>query len=196
VTALAILDLGYGNTRSIALAFERLGASTVLTADADMATAADRLVMPGVGAARSAMEAMRRTGLDRVVADRTRPTLGICLGMQLMFERSEEDGGSPLLSLLPGSVTALASSPGAPVPNMGWCALKGVAPGIGLSDGDQLYFAHSFVCADGAATVARARHGDCSFPAALRDGPRWGAQFHPERSSAAGARFLAAFLRS
>ena len=196
MTALAILDLGYGNTRSVELAFDRLGASPVLTADADVTAAADRLVLPGVGAARSAMEALCRTGLDRIVRERTRPTLGICLGMQLMFERSEEDGGSPLLSLLPGSVIALAPSAGAPVPNMGWCALEDVAPGLGLADGDQLYFAHSFVCAEGAAISARARHGNRPFPAALRDGPLWGAQFHPERSSAAGARFLTAFLES
>ena len=196
MTGLVILDLGYGNTRSVAQAFERLGAEPRLTADPGVAAAAQRLVLPGVGAARSAMDALRRSRVDQVVIERTRPTLGICLGMQLMFERSEEDGGSQLLSLLPGLVTALAQSPRAPVPNMGWCALEDVGPDLGLSDGDQLYFAHSFVCTDGPATAARARHGDRLFPAALRDGPRWGAQFHPERSSAAGARFLSAFLKS
>jgi glutamine amidotransferase len=152
--------------------------------------------LPGVGAAPSAMRVLRESGLDRVVTERIRPTLGICLGMQLMFDRSEEDGGASMLGMIPGSVTALDPAPAAPVPNMGWCAIEDVARGIGLDDGDQLYFAHGFACADGPKTAARARHGDRIFPAALRDGPRWGAQFHPERSSVAGARFLSAFLTS
>ena len=194
MTQLAVLDLGYGNTRSVALAFERLGAAPVLTDSPSVAAAADRLVLPGVGAAASAMARLRETGLDQVVAERTKPTLGICLGMQLLFEGSEEDGGTPLLGLLPGTVSELGASPGAPVPNMGWCALADVAPDLGLSEGDQLYFAHSFVCPETPATAVRARHGERSFVAALRDGPLWGAQFHPERSARSGARFLKAFL--
>lgn len=194
MTAVAILDLGYGNTRSVALAFERLGVAPLLTDRSDAAASAERLVLPGVGAAASAMARLRDTRLDRVIAERTRPTLGICLGMQLLFDRSEEDGGTALLGLLPGTVAALSPAPGAPVPNMGWCALGEVVPGLGLADGDQLYFAHSYACPDGPATAARAHHGDRGFVAAVRDGPRWGAQFHPERSSAAGANFLKAFL--
>jgi glutamine amidotransferase len=194
VTTLAILDLGFGNIRSVASAFERLGVRPVLTDTVPVAAAATRLVVPGVGAAASAMERLRATGIDRVVAERTAPTLGICLGMQLLFESSDEDGGTSLLGLLKGAVAPLAPAPGAPVPNMGWCAVRDVGPGLGLADGDQLYFAHSFACPDGQATAARAVHGARSFPAALRNGPFWGAQFHPERSSSAGAAFLRAFL--
>lgn len=194
MTALAVLDLGYGNTRSIAFAFDRLGVPAVLTRCPGEAMEAERLVLPGVGAAGSAMARLRETGLDRAIAARTKPTLGICLGMQLLFERSEEDSGVPLLGLLPGTVSALAPGPGAPVPNMGWCAISDVEPGLGLAEGDQLYFAHSFACPDTPAAAARASHGERRFVAALRDGPRWGAQFHPERSSGPGANFLEAFL--
>jgi glutamine amidotransferase len=196
VSDVTILALGFGNTRSVALAFERLGAVPILTDDPDRAAGARRLVLPGVGAAGSAMARLRATGLDRILRQRTAPTLGICLGMQLFFERSEEDGGTPLLGLIPGTVSGLEAQPGSPVPNMGWCSISDVAPGLGLAEGDYLYFAHSFACPDGEATAARARHGSRTFPAALRDGARWCAQFHPERSSEAGASFLRAFLES
>lgn len=194
MSAIAILDLGFGNSRSVALAFERLGATPVLIDSASAAANAARLVLPGVGAAASAMQRLRATGLDRVIVERTAPTLGICLGMQLLFERSEEDGGTQLLGLSAGTVAPLVPEPGAPVPNMGWCALEDVAPELGVAEGEHVYFAHSFVCPDGAMTTARARHGKRTFPAALRDGPRWGVQFHPERSSRGGAAFLKAFL--
>ena len=190
----AILDLGYGNTRSVALAFARIGAEAVLTRDPATAADAARLVLPGVGAAGTAMAQLRSAGLDTVLRSRTRPTLGICLGMQLMFETSAEDGGTDLLGLLPGNVTALTPVPGFPVPHMGWTALEDVAPSIGVEAGDHVYFAHSFACPDGFATAASASYGSARVPAVVRSGPWWGAQFHPERSSAAGARFLTAFL--
>jgi imidazole glycerol-phosphate synthase subunit HisH len=196
MTAVAILDLGYGNTRSVALAFERLGAKPEMVRSPREAADAERLVLPGVGAAASAMARLRQTGIDMVIAQRTKPTLGICLGMQLLFERSEEGGGTALLGLLPGGVSALAPAAGAPVPNMGWSKLGDVTPDIGLAEGDQVYFAHGFVCPDSPATAARACHGARSFPAALRRGRLWGTQFHPERSSRPGASFLEAFLES
>lgn len=196
MTGLVILDLGYGNTRSVALAFQKLGCQPTLTAAPSVAASAERLVLPGVGAASCAMARFRETGLDEVLRDRTAPTLGICLGMQLLFESSEEDGGTSLLGLLPGTVAALDPVPGAPVPNMGWCGIFETQSGLGVADGEHLYFAHGFACPDGPATAARTAHGNRQFPAALRAGPLWGAQFHPERSSAAGARFLSAFLAS
>lgn len=196
MTGLAILDLGYGNTRSVALAFERLGAAPVLTNDAAVAEAAERLVVPGVGAAGVAMERLRERGIDQVLRRRTRPALGICLGMQLLFRRSDEDGGTDLLNILPGTVEALNPAPDFPVPHMGWSRIDSVAPDMGLQTGDYVYFAHSFACPDGPAIAARASYGAAVIPAALRVGSLWGAQFHPERSSAPGARFLKAFLDS
>ena len=191
-----ILDLGYGNTRSVALAFERLGATARLSSDPAAVEQAAHVVVPGVGAASAAMERLRADGIDRVLRQRNRPTLGICLGMQLMFETSEEDGGTALLGLLPGTVTALRPAPGCPVPHMGWSAMETRSSDIGLDDGDHVYFAHSFACPDGPATAACATYGAATIPAAIRSGAWWGAQFHPERSSVAGSRFLSAFLAS
>ena len=191
-----ILDLGYGNTRSVALAFERLGVRATLSSDPAEAEQANRVVLPGVGAAGAAMERLRQTGLDHALRNRTRPTLAICLGMQLMFEASDEDGGTALLGLLPGIVTALRPAPGRPVPHMGWSALDTRTSGIGLDPGAYVYFAHGYVCPDGPATAATATYGDATIPAAVRSGAWWGAQFHPERSSVAGSRFLEAFLSS
>ena len=191
MTALAILDLGYGNVDSIRLAFARLGIDSRLTADPVVARDADRLVLPGVGAAGFAMDKLRGAGLVEPLRARTRPTLGICLGMQMLFDASDE-GGTALLGLVPGRVRALDPAPGRPVPHMGWSRIE-ESDGVGLDAGDYVYFAHGFACDDGPATTARVSYGRL-IPAALRHGHLWGAQFHPERSSEAGARFLAAFL--
>jgi glutamine amidotransferase len=191
VTALAILDLGYGNVDSIRLAFARLGIEARLTTDAGVVAACDRLVLPGVGAAGFGMEKLRAADLVEPLRARRKPILGICLGMQMLFEESEE-GGTSLLGLLAGRVRALQPAPGRPVPHMGWTRID-TATGVGLHAGDYVYFAHSFACDDGPATAARADYGG-PVVAAVREGHLWGAQFHPERSSAAGSRFLEAFL--
>ena len=191
MTALAILDLGYGNVDSIRLAFARLGIEARLTTDATVVAACDRLVLPGVGAAGFGMEKLRAANLVEPLRARRKPILGICLGMQMLFEESEE-GDTPLLGLLAGRVRALQPAPGRPVPHMGWTRID-TANGVGLDAGDYVYFAHSFACDDGPATAARADYGG-PVVAAVREGHLWGAQFHPERSSEAGSRFLEAFL--
>ena len=193
MTALAILDLGYGNTESIRLAFARLGIEAALVRDPVAAEAADRLVLPGVGAAGYAMQRLSQAGLVDSLKRRTKPLLGICLGMQMLFDASDE-GDTPLLGLIPGRVRALDPAPSLPVPHMGWTRIE-QAQGIGLADGDHVYFAHSFACDHGPATAARATYGR-PLTAAIRQGHLWGAQFHPERSSAPGAAFLGAFLNA
>ena len=194
MTALAILDLGYGNTDSIRLAFQRLAIEAVLTDDPQVAEQSERLVLPGVGAAGYAMAKLRDKGLVEPLKRRTKPLLGICLGMQLMFDASDE-ADTACLGLIPGRVRAMTPAPGLPVPHMGWTSIADAASGIGLADGDYVYFAHGFACPDTPATAARATYGE-AIPAAVRHGNLWGAQFHPERSSHAGASFLNAFLAS
>jgi glutamine amidotransferase len=139
------------------------------------------------------MERLRSAGLVEPLRRRTKPLLGICLGMQMLFERSEE-GDTPLLGLIPGRVRALEPARGAPIPHMGWTRLDEV-DGVGLAAGDYVYFAHSFACDDGPSTIAAADYGR-PIPAIVRRGNFLGAQFHPERSGEAGARFLKAFLAS
>ena len=192
MSTIAILDLGYGNVESIRLGFARLGAEIMLVKTPEQVLEADRLVLPGVGAAGYAMQRLHALGLVDALRARTRPLLGICLGMQLMFDASDE-ADTPCLALVPGRVRTMHAVPGRPVPHMGWTAIEECADGIGLATGDHVYFAHGFACDDGPATAARVTYGK-AVPAALRHGHLWGAQFHPERSAAPGAAFLKAFL--
>ena len=190
----AILDLGYGNVESVRLGFRRLGADPALVRDAKAVEEAEKLVVPGVGHAGYAMEKLEAHGLVDALKSRRAPTLGICVGMQLFHEASDETN-RPLLGLVPGTVRALDPAPGRPVPHMGWTRVTDVADGIGLAEGDQLYFAHSFACPVTDASAATADYGD-PIAVALRRDNLWAAQFHPERSSKAGANFLKAFLAS
>jgi len=189
---LVIVDLSYGNIGSIQLAFERLGVTPKLTADVAQISSADRVLLPGVGAAGHAMKRIEQLGLSECLRSLAQPALGICLGMQLLFERSEE-ADTECLGMIPGEVRALQPAPGMPVPHMGWSSVEVTDPSIALNSGDYVYFAHGYACDDGPATVASATYGR-KIPAVVRQGNWLGAQFHPERSADAGARFLEAFL--
>jgi len=194
VSSVTLVDLGYGNLGSIENALCRAGAEPSRSSDPAVLGAAERLLLPGVGAAGFAMGRIEALGLAGTLRDFPRPALGICLGMHLLFERSEE-GDVAMLGLIPGEVRRLAPAPGITVPHMGWSALEVEAEDTGLSSGDYVYFAHSFAADDGPATLARAVHGR-PIPAIARSRNWTGAQFHPERSGPAGARFLSAWLRS
>lgn len=190
---LVIVDLGFGNIGSVRLAFGRFGIEPVVTADAETIAGADKVILPGVGAAGFAMERVDALGLRSTLTGLTQPALGICLGMQLLFEASDEED-TACLGLIPGRVRKLEAAPGRPVPHMGWTQVR-VTPGdLGIADGDYLYFAHSFACEAGPAAVATASYGR-EIAAAVRHRNWLGAQFHPERSGEAGARFLESFLR-
>jgi glutamine amidotransferase len=190
---LTIVDLAYGNIGSVRLAFERFGIAPVLTSAAEEIASADRVVLPGVGAAGFAMRCIDELGLRSTLTSLNQPALGICLGMQLLFERSDE-ADVACLGIVPGGVRALEPAPGRPVPHMGWAALDVREPDIGLRTGDYVYFAHGYAADDGEATAASADYGR-EIPAVVRKGNWLGAQFHPERSGEAGARFLRAFLQ-
>ena len=190
---LAIVDLGCGNIGSVRLAVGRFGIQPVVTFDPEEIAGADKVILPGVGAAGFAMQRVAELGLRNTLTRLQQPALGICLGMQLLFERSEE-AGAQCLGIIPGEVRALTPDPERPVPHMGWNRVRVHEPGTGIEDGDYLYFAHSYACDDGPATVAASNYGR-RIPAVVRQGNWLGAQFHPERSGAAGARFLQSFLQ-
>jgi glutamine amidotransferase len=189
---LAIVDLGCGNIGSVSIALRRFGIEPVVSADAETLAAADKIILPGVGAAGFAMQRIDAFGLRGPLSSLRQPALGICLGMQLLFERSEEDA-TECLGLISGEVRALHPEPQRPVPHMGWSRVEVRDDSVGIADGDYLYFAHSFACDDGAATLAATTYGR-TVPAVVRRHNWTGAQFHPERSGEAGSRFLQSFL--
>jgi glutamine amidotransferase len=191
---LVIVDVGCGNIGSVGIAFERFGLSPRVSGEAEVIAAADKVILPGVGAAGYAMEQIEARGLAPVLKGLTQPVLGICLGMQLLFARSEEED-TDCLGIIPAKVRRLCAGPGMPVPHMGWSSLDVTDESIGLSTGDYVYFAHSFACDRGPWTAASAEYGR-TIPAAVRARNFLGAQFHPERSGEAGARFLQRFLES
>lgn len=197
----AIIDAGGANLGSVRYALERLGIAPRIVRDADGLRDADRVILPGVGAAPPAMAALRERGLNIALRTSQAPLLGICLGLQLLFERSEE-GDVECLGLLPGTVRRLRPAPGIRIPHMGWNRLRR-KPGRqrqttlldGIDDGAWAYFVHGYAAPVDGACVAESVHGD-PFAAVVQQGRIAGAQFHPERSAAAGARLLRNFLRA
>jgi glutamine amidotransferase len=195
VADVAIIDNGGANIASLRHALERLGASSALTTSPAELAAAPRVLLPGVGAAADAMSRLRTLGLVDTIRGLTQPVLGICLGMQLLYEQSDE-GDTACLGLVPGRVRRLPGGPGLPVPHMGWNQLE---PGrtdpllAGLREREHFYYVHSYAAPIGPDTVATTVYGD-PFTAVVRHGNFAGAQFHPERSGPAGARLLANFL--
>jgi glutamine amidotransferase len=194
--SLAVVDSGGSNISSVLHALQRLGVEARFTSDAATIRQADRVLLPGVGAAGRAMEVLRGHGLVEVIRALQQPVLGVCLGMQLLFESSAEDDAQ-LLGLIPARLERLPESPGLRVPHMGWNSVRCVKadPLSDPLDGKWFYFVHSYAAPVGEWTLATAQHGQ-AFSAIVRQGNFYGAQFHPERSAAAGAQLLAGFLSS
>jgi glutamine amidotransferase len=191
-----IIDSGGANLASLQFAFERLGARTRVTADPAQIQSAPRVILPGVGSAGDAMSRLRKSGVADLLPTLTQPVLGICLGMQLLFERSEE-GETECLGILPDTVRRLLPVEGKPVPHMGWNQLSPVREDPildGIAADDYVYFVHSFAVPVSDMTLASADYG-AALSAIVRRGNFWGTQFHPERSAAVGARILANFLK-
>ncbi|MEO5566673.1 MAG: imidazole glycerol phosphate synthase subunit HisH [Luteimonas sp.] len=196
MTTVALVDAGGANFASVRHALERLGAVVRQARDADEMRSASHVVLPGVGASGPAMELLHERGLDAALRASELPLLGICLGMQLLYQGSAE-GGDSLLGLLPGRVERLQPAPGIRVPHMGWNALLDVRPDPlldGIDAGECMYFVHGYAAAPDQDDVARCEHGQ-RFAAVVRRGTTCGVQFHPERSGAAGARVLGNFLQ-
>ncbi|HXR61348.1 MAG TPA: imidazole glycerol phosphate synthase subunit HisH [Solirubrobacterales bacterium] len=197
-TRIAILDYGMGNLRSVEKALEHVGATAQITNDADEVRVADGVILPGVGAFPRAMERIRELGLDELIAERRQagtPILGICLGLQLLFESSSELGGDTGLGLFGGGVDELEAE-GLKVPHIGWEPVRWEreSPLIeGLPSGTPFYFVHSFAPrAEADELLGTAVYGQ-RFACAAANGDVFGVQFHPEKSSAAGLRLLANF---
>jgi imidazole glycerol-phosphate synthase subunit HisH len=196
---IAIVDYGMGNRRSVEKALEHVGAQPALTADPDVIRSADGVVVPGVGAFPEAMRRLRATGLDEVITERAEagvPVLGLCLGMQLLFDSSEEHEGATGLGLLAGRVTALHAPR---VPHIGWnlVTFQRAAKLVdGLGDAAAFYHVHSFVCEpeDDGDVVGRGEYGG-EFVSIVERGNVMGCQFHPEKSSRDGLALLRNFTR-
>jgi imidazole glycerol-phosphate synthase subunit HisH len=196
VTQAVIIDSGGANLASLGYALQRLGVGSSVSCDASVIRQASHVLLPGVGTAGNAMARLCETGLDKLIPELTQPVLGICLGMQLLFTHSEEDG-SRCLGVIDGTVRKLLPAPARPVPHMGWNTLHllGADPLLdGFIGGEYVYFVHSYFAAVSTESLASSDYG-LPLSATVRRNNFCGVQFHPERSGASGSRLLANFLR-
>ncbi len=185
----AIIDYKAGNLTSVRNAFAALGAETVVTREREVIAAAERVVFPGVGAAGSAMANLAELGLVdavRAAAASGKPFLGICLGMQILFGHSEEDGGVDTLGILPGAVRRFPEVPGFKVPEIGWNQVNG---------GDEYYFVHSYYAELGPYTTGKTEYAGVTFTSEVRKGALLACQFHPEKSGRVGLELLKEWLQ-
>jgi imidazole glycerol-phosphate synthase subunit HisH len=191
---IAVVDSGGANLASVIFAVERLGKPFVFTADPDEIIKASHVILPGVGAAASAMKTLKERGLVACLRKLTQPVLGICLGMQLLFERSEE-GDVDLLGLLPARVTKFRGI-GLPVPHTGWNTFQALCESPllkGLPEKPYAYFVHSYYAPPGDYTLARTDYG-IPFSSVVNRDNLFGCQFHPERSGRDGSLILKNFV--
>ena len=198
---IAVIDYGVGNLFSLCSSLERIGAEAVVTSDPEVITRADKLILPGVGAFADAAQKLRDSGLDTLICEQVakgKQIMGICLGMQMLFEKSYEFGEHRGLGLLKGSVIPMEGTiPGElKIPHIGWNALHFCKPSKLLryiKEGDFVYFVHSFYASDCAESViATAEYGK-ELTAAVQQGNVMGCQFHPEKSGQVGLQILRAF---
>lgn len=195
MTRVALIDAGGANLGSVRDALERLDAQVEIVRDGDGLRDAERVILPGVGAAETGMRLLHERGFVEALRAATRPLLGVCLGMQLLFDASDE-GDVECLGLIPGRVFKLRTAPGVRVPHMGWNTLQEVQGSpllAGIDNDSSVYFVHGYAAPVTADCIATCEHGQ-RFAAIVQRGHVCGAQFHPERSGATGARLLANFL--
>ena len=192
----AIVDYRAGNLTSVRLAFAAIGEDAAVTDDPAVIAAADRVVFPGVGAAKSAMENLKRTGLIDAVRSAAlsgRPFLGICLGMQILFEHSEEDGGVDTLGVFRGKVRRFPDKAGFKIPEIGWNQVREKATGNDERM-KEFYFVHSYYAEIVPETVGVSEYAGVEFTAMVKRGRLWACQFHPEKSGRVGLDLLKEWL--
>jgi len=190
---IAIIDYGAGNTKSVMNALDRLQARYKLTNDISELQAADKIILPGVGNAKPAMDALDKCGLSNIISTLQQPLLGICLGMQLLFEYTEE-GDTKCLNIVPGSIRKFANTTN-PVPAMGWNTVKHNGSGIfkNIANDSHFYFVHSYYAQVQELIIATTTY-DIRYGVAVHYKNFYGVQFHPEKSGAAGSQLLANFI--